>query len=280
MPGDVVPSASEQGHSASPAAEVAAAEKWTREKLLWLRPWNPTLYSFATTRNKDYAFTPGQFARLGLAGSGTDAGTVWRAYSLLARPLDDFLEFICVAVPGGAFTGRLAQTAPGDEILVEKSSYGFLTTARFSGGRDLWMLGSGTGIGPYLSILREGSAARAYENLILVHSVRRGADLAYVEEIAAMAARSRTGERGAQLHYVPVVTREACPGALDQRIPALIEGGKLQQAVGLPLDLERSRLMICGNPELAAELRHLLTERGFRVGRRGESGQLAFENYW
>jgi ferredoxin--NADP+ reductase len=167
---------------------------------------------------------------------------------------------------------------PGDEVLVEKSSYGFLTTERFSGGRDLWMLGSGTGIGPYISILRDGAAARQYENLILVHSVRLAAELAYGEEIAAIAAGGAGGN--ARLHYVPVVTREAQTGALDQRIPALIDSGRLQQAVGLPLDLERSRLMICGNPELAAALRSQLTDRGFRVGRRAEPGQLAFENYW
>jgi len=262
---------SEAARLEPPAAP--AAERWTMQRVLWVKPWSPTLFSFATSRSPEYDFIPGQFARLGVA---TAEGPVWRAYSLVARPEDDFLEFFSVIVPNGAFTSRLSQMRSGDEIMVDKTSYGFLTTERFADGRDLWLLGSGTGIGPFISILRSGTAAR-FENAVLVHSVRRGSELAYREEIAAM--RQQPGA-GARLHYVPVVTREPCKGALAVRIPQLIESGRLQQEVSLPLDLERSRLMICGNPEMAAELRSLLGDRGFRVGRRAQPGQLAFENYW
>jgi ferredoxin--NADP+ reductase len=265
---------------AGASGDVApTGEKWTRERILWLHRWTDTLLGFATSRSEEYRFTPGQFARLGLAGSD-GAAPVWRAYSLVARPDDNFLEFISVAVPGGTFTGRLALARPGDEILVDKNSYGFLTTERFNGGRELWMLGSGTGVGPYLSILRDARTLGNFSDAVLVHSVRYAAELAYRAEIEALVERSRAGQPGPRLHYVPVVTREKCDGAFANRVTELITTGRLQETVGLPLDLDRSRLMICGNPEMAADLRELLTERGFRVGRRSEPGQLAFENYW
>jgi ferredoxin--NADP+ reductase len=252
-----------------------AADKWTTEKLLGVRSWTDRMFSFVTSRDPAFAFSAGQFVRLGVDdGAG---GIVWRPHSMVSAPTDVDLEFLTVMVPEGAFTTRLARLHPGDSLYVEKMPYGFLTADRFVGGQDLWLLATGTGLGPYVSTLREAMPWRRYENLLVVHSVKYAAELAYREEFAKMATQA-TGP--ARLHYMPVVTGEVCTGALDQRIPILIENGRLEAAFGLTLDLERSRIMICGNPAMAKELRELLTGRGFRVDRRAAPGQLAFENYW
>lgn len=161
-----------------------------------------------------------------------------------------------------------------------EASYGYLTTARFVGGKDLWMLSSGTGLAPFLSILRDPSVWEQYENLIVVHSARHAGELAYRDAIAAIAHGEPFAGQSTRLHYVPVVTRECSPVALVARIPQLIEDGRLEAAAGVRLDLERSRIMVCGNPQMTDDLRGLLTARGFQVSRRATPGQLAFENYW
>ncbi len=255
---------------------LQTGQKWTVERLLWRRHWSENMFSFATTRDPAFDFTPGQFARLGIPDDS--GGIIWRPHSMVSSDKEPQLEFLSVVVPEGAFTTRLVRMQPNDPIYIEKVSYGFLTPQRFADGRDLWMLASGTGLGPYVSILRANKVWRQYANIVVVHSVRRANELAYQTEMETLAGSNGAG--AARLRYIPVVTRESCPGALGERIPKLIEGGELMAAAGLPLDVEHSRLMICGNPDMAADLRHLLTERGFRVGRRAEPGQLAFENYW
>jgi ferredoxin--NADP+ reductase len=254
------------------------AAKWTSEVILSVRAWTPSLFSFRTSRDPGFRFTPGQFARIGIATS--TGGAVWRAYSVVSAAHDAHLEFFSVVIPDGKFTGRLATFRPGDRIMVEKSAYGFLTLDRFAGGDDLWMISSGTGLGPFLSIVHDPAAWARFENLIVVHSVRRPEELAYRDEIAAFEKPVLSNGQRARLRYVPVVTRACCPDALPARIPLLIEDGRLEKAAGARLDLERSRLMVCGNPQMASDLRDQLTGRGFRVGRRNDPGQLAFENYW
>ena len=258
--------------------DEARSQKWTSEAILSVRAWTPSLFSFRTTRDPDYRFAPGQFARIGVATP--TGGAVWRAYSIVSATHDEYLEFFSVVIPGGKFTSRLAQFSPGDRIMVEKDAYGFLTLDRFTGGNDLWMISSGTGLGPFLSMLHDPQTWSRFENLAVVHSVRQPEELAYRDEIAAFAIQGLQTGRRARLRYVPVVTRVCCPDALSARIPQLIEDGRLEKSAGMGLDLERSRLMICGNPQMASDLRAQLTARGFRVGRRNAPGQLAFENYW
>lgn len=259
-------------------AQATPSAKFTAEAVLTVRRWAPNLFSLRTSRYRGYRFTPGQFARLGIARE--DGSIVWRAYSIVSATYDEHLEFFSVVIPGGEFTSRLASLRPGDRILVDKASYGYLTTDRFVGGQDLWMLSSGTGLAPFVSILRDLDSWERYDNLIVVHSARHAGELAYREEIAAIARSELFSGRRARLRYVPVVTRECCPDALVARIPQLIEDGRLEAAAGVRLDPERSRIMVCGNPQMTDDLRGLLTARGFRVSRRTNPGQLAFENYW
>jgi len=258
--------------------DTAAGPRYTCETIVAVRHWTPTLLSFRTSRAAGFRFTPGHYARVGLHAQ--DGRIVWRPFSLASAAQDEHLEFFAVLVPGGQFSGLLAGIGERDPILLEKTSYGFLTIAHFAPGKDLWLLASGTGLGPYISILRDPATWRAYDNLIVVHSVRYGSDLAYREEIGAIAHQQRTGGSRARLQYLPAVTRECFPGAFPVRIPALLEDGRLEQAAGLELDPQRARIMVCGNPHMARELRRQLTQRGFRTNRRAAPGQLGFENYW
>lgn len=262
------------------------AHKFTRQAITWIKPWTDHLFSFRITRDAGYRFKPGQFARLGVFRNDGAKGPryVWRAYSIVSADYDEFLEFYSIVVPGGEFTAQLARLREGDEILIEKLNYGFLTQDRFEGGKDLWLLSSGTGIAPFISILYDLGAWEQYERLILVHSVRNANELAYRDTVESFRTHEVFGEELAadphKLVYVPVVTREPHDGALQARIPALLGSGALEARAGVKLDHQRSRIMICGNPKMVDDIRHHLQNGGYRVSRRGEPGHMAVENYW
>lgn len=257
---------------------TVSSDKYTSETITELRTWTPNLFSFKTTRDKAYRFIPGQFARLGVRAQ--DGEIVWRAYSIVSANYDDFLEFYSIVVPGGAFTSQLYKLKVGDQILVEKKSYGFLTTDRFELGKDLWMLSTGTGLAPFISILYDLSTWQTYENLVLVHSVRNKQELAYEQAIQAFKQHEIFSEFESRLIYVQAVTREAVPDTLNARITDLLQNGELERFVGIPINQVRSRIMICGNPDMVNDTRKILIDRGLRLARRGEPGHLAVENYW
>ena len=258
---------------------MGTTDKYTTETITTVRPWTDSLFSLRTTRDRGYRFVPGQFARLGVRG-GRDGEIVWRAYSIASAAHDEHLEFFSVVVPGGAFTSRLAQLREGDEILVERNSYGFLTTDRFEAGRDLWMLATGTGLAPFLSILHDFATWESYDNLVLVQSVRTQPELAYEDLIRGFEKSEYYAQFAHKLRYERIVTREPVPGALRDRVTKLLASGVLEDNIGLRLDHDRSRIMLCGNPEMVEDSRRILVERGFRLSRRGEPGHLAVENYW
>lgn len=261
-----------------PAAAPSPTEKATGERILSVHRWNGKLFSLRTTRSPSFRFEAGQFARLGIAsGRG---GLIWRPYSMVSASYDEHLEFLSILVPEGAFSTRLAQAAVGDPLFVEKRPYGYLTTSRFAGGDDLWLLASGTGIAPFLSILRDPDTWQRYDNLVLAYSVREARDLAYRDEIAALPADPLLADGKARLHFVPVVTRESVPGALGRRLTDLLRDGELERHVGLTLDPDRARLLICGNPQMLDDVRDVLRERGLRLDRGREPGHFATENYW
>jgi ferredoxin--NADP+ reductase len=266
--------------AASPSKEDtgAASVRYTTEALLDIRRWTESLLSFRTTRAPDFRFTPGRYARLGLGPP--DANVVWRPFSIVSGADEEHLEFFAVLIPGGEFSELLSRISVDDTIRVEKAAYGFLTIDHFEPGKDLWLLASGTGLGPFLSILKDPATWHAYETVIVAHSVRHARELAYRQEIPALLQRELLSAAPNRLRYLPVVTREPVAGALPARIPQLVEDGRLEQAAGIELDPQRSRIMVCGNPEMARELRRQLTERGFRTNRRAAPGQVAFENYW
>lgn len=240
-----------------------------------IRWWAPHLLSFRTDRPAGFRFEAGQFVRLGLNG-------VFRAYSLVSGPYDDYLEYYSIVVPGGAFTQALARCNVGDSIWMEPEAHGFLTLSRFPLEGDLWMLASGTGLAPFLSILSDPDAWMSFDRLILVHSVRTAEELAYGDWLEGLRTHEVFGEYAERLTVVPVVTRGPSDvhHALGQRIPALLESGSLERHAGVFLSLDRSKIMICGNPDMLSDTRKALKERGFVSARQSRPGQIATENYW
>ncbi|MDX5371453.1 MAG: ferredoxin--NADP reductase [Pseudomonadaceae bacterium] len=257
---------------------TASEEKFTRQTLTEVRVWSPSLFSLRCTRDPGFRFRAGQFVRLGVRkASGC---IVWRAYSVVSAPHDDYLEFFSIVVPGGEFTGELSRLKAGDELLVEKQATGYLTLDRFPDGRDLWLIGTGTGLAPFLSILQDLEAWQRFEHIVLVYSARDHGELAYQELIAELPQREWLEGAGRKLRYIPVVTRERVAGALNARITLLIESGELERAAGLKLAPEHSRIMLCGNPQMIEDTRAVLKARNLNLALTRRPGQVAVENYW
>lgn len=245
----------------------------TEQHIRAIHGWTDSLWSLRVDKPADFHFQPGHYARLGLPLA--DAAPLWRPYSIVSAPSEPQLEFLITLIPGGAFTGLLAKLCVGDPVMLESAAMGFFFEPQLAPGEDLWMLATGAGLGPYVSLLRTPEALARYRRLVLVHSVRGAAELAYADELTALAAAS-----GGRLCYQPVVTREVGATVLSERIPQLIEDGRLPAHLGLSFDAATSRVMVCGNPDFTADMRRLLNARGFTPCRRGLAGCMLFENYW
>jgi len=257
---------------------TVSEEKFTRQTLTEVRSWSPSLFSLRCTRDAGFRFRAGQFVRLGVRkASGC---IVWRAYSVVSAPHDDYLEFFSIVVPGGEFTSELSRLRASDELLVEKQATGYLTLDRFPDGRDLWLIGTGTGLAPFLSILQDLEAWERFERIVLVYSARERGELAYQELIAELPQREWLEGVAEKFRYLPVVTRESVPGALGERVTALIENGELELAAGLALEPEHSRIMLCGNPQMIEDTRAVLKARQLNLALTRRPGQVAVENYW
>ena len=248
--------------------------------MVWLHRWNSSLMSFRLRRDPGYVFMPGQFARIGLVKENGE--TLWRAYSIVSAPHEAFLEFFLLVVPAGEFSSRVGKFNVGDTMLVEQMPQGFLTVDRFQQPgtqQDLWLLATGTGLAPYISMLRDDAVWKRFENIILVVSVRERHDLGYTDELEGLAAdHARDGV--AKFHFVKTLTRDMLHGALHGRINTLVESGALENAAGVALSDGRSRFMLCGNPEMVETMRKLFKGRGFRMNRKLEPGHIIVENYW
>jgi ferredoxin--NADP+ reductase len=262
----------------SPGAARPGPSAATRQTVLAVRRWTDALVSVRVSRDPAFRFKAGHYARLGLAGP--DGAVVSRPLSIASAATDPHLDFLCTLVPGGELSSRLAACAAGDAAWIDRPSYGFLTVAGLAPGDDLWMLATGTGIAPFLSILREPEIHSAFRRIVVVHSVRVAAELAPAEPVAALAREGLPVVGAARVSYVPVVTREPGATALSARIPTMLADGALEDAVGARIDVARSRVMTCGNPAMAREVRGFLAARGFAPVRRNAPGQMVFENYW
>ncbi|WP_439859728.1 ferredoxin--NADP reductase [Pseudomonas sp. MBLB4136] len=257
---------------------TVSEEKFTRQILSDVHVWSPSLFSLRCSRDPGFRFRAGQFARLGVQKA--DGSLVWRAYSMVSAPHDEFLEFFSIVVPGGEFTSELSRLKAGDRLLVDKQAFGFLTLDRFADGRDLWLLASGTGLAPFLSLLQDFEAWQRFERIILVYSARTASELAYQELIRGIGQLEHLAEYADRLTYLPLVTREQAPGCLHARITTLLESGELERAAGVELSPEHSRLMLCGNPQMIDDTRALLKQRGLHLSLTRRPGQVAVENYW
>jgi ferredoxin--NADP+ reductase len=242
--------------------------------VLAVRRIAPNLVVLRVARPDGLDFEPGHYGRLGLRLADASQ-TTWRAYSFVSAPGEAELEFLVTVIPGGVLSEPLAALSPGDTVQVDPAARGFFVERELAEGDTLWMLATGSGLGPYISMLRDRGVLRRWQRLVLVHSVRTAAELAYADEI-----RTFEAEPGSPLRYVPVVTREPGAAALGERIPTLIERGTLQTEADARLDPAGSRVMVCGNPEFTGEMRKLLAARGFTPCRRAARGSMLFEHYW
>lgn len=276
-------------------------DKSIRVKVIEVTRWAPTLLSFKVTRPDGFKFTAGQFVRLGIHGKDLQYfaqnyetklitsetqdkpidldGYVFRAYSVASSPYDEFIEFFSVVIPHGEFTSKVNHIQVGDSLLLNTMPFGYLTLARYQLPlpNDLWLLATGTGLAPFLSILKTIEVWQQYQRIILVYSARTSQELAYQAEIDAI--KSIYGDNGAAFVFLPIVTREADYAGEKARIPNLILSGKLTQLVGQKLDKERSHVMLCGNPQMVEDTKEALKSIGLTMNRRGE-GNIAVENYW
>lgn len=250
-------------------------EKFSLEKVLSVHRWTDTLFSFTMTRPAHFKFTAGQFARIGLK-IGDEL--VVRAYSVVSSPFDETLEFFSIVVPEGKFTSNLQHLKVGDELYLEKIPYGYLTLARYQLPlpQDLWLLGTGTGLAPFLSMLQDFETWNKYKHINLVYSVRTQDELAYVDRIQEIADSFGEGYTG--FKFIPIITRDP-EAVLHHRLPILIENGELEKAAAMQLNPETSHVMLCGNPDMVEDTKEALKARGLTMNRRGE-GNIAVENYW
>jgi ferredoxin--NADP+ reductase len=245
-----------------------------QERVLSVRHWNDSLFSFTTTRNPGLRFRNGHFVMLGLEIEGRP---LLRAFSMVSANYDEHLEFYSIKVPDGPLTSRLQHIKPGDPILVGRKPTGTLLVDHMLPGKRLYLLATGTGIAPFMSIIRDPASYERFERVILVHGVRHVSDLGYRSIIEhELRQHELVGEQvAAQLLYYPTVTRE--PFRNQGRITDLIESGKLGDLGLPPLDAGDDRVMICGSPSVLESLVAILDARGFCEGSGEAQGQYVVE---
>lgn len=244
---------------------------WIKAEVIENRRWNKDLFSLVLDAEVD-AFTAGQFTKLGLE---IDGKIIQRAYSFVNPPSSKHLEIYATRVADGLLSPRLHALETGDTVLITKEASGFFTLEEIPEGEDLWMLSTGTAIGPFLSILQEDEVWQRFRKVVLVHAVRFSADLSYQAEINELKQK-----RSDQIIVQPFVSREPKAGALSGRITHALEDGLLERMVGLTMTQEKSQVMLCGNPQMVKDVRAILIEKGLEKNLRRKPGNITTEQYW
>lgn len=243
---------------------------WLQGTVTATTHWTDSLFSIKV-QTAPFEFIAGQFVRLAM---DTAEGKVQRAYSLLNSPGSRELEFLISTVADGLLSPLLQQLKPGDTVQVSQPASGFFVMDEVPDGSTLWLISTGTGIGPYLSMLGTDTPWRRFSSIVLLHSVRFAAELVYQTLIQQL-----QQQYGKQLHYQSIVTREQYAGALQQRIPDLISSGQLQTSCGQKLDTQ-SQVLLCGNPHMITETKAVLESLGLKKNLRRDPGQITVEQYW
>jgi ferredoxin--NADP+ reductase len=243
---------------------------WLEGRILDNRHWTETLFSLKVEAPR-LRFRAGQFVRIALDIGGA---RIPRPFSFVNPPEDPVLEFYGVLVPDGPLSPRLAELKPGDRLYVADNPSGFLVLDEVAAAEDLWMVSTGTGIAPFLSILRTAAPWERYKRVVLVHAARYGRELVYGDLLADLQ-RKYPGK----FKILRLVSREQSPGTLQGRIPAAIEDGRLEAAGG-PISPERSQFMLCGNPQMLKDVTAVLAARGLRKHRRRAPGHITVESFW
>ena len=246
------------------------------ERVLTVRHWTEDYFSFTTTRDDGLRFENGQFVMIGLPVEGRP---LMRAYSIASANWEEHLEFFSIKVPGGPLTSRLRHLQPGDDLLVSRKPTGTLLVSDLRPGRNLYLLATGTGLAPFLGVIKAPEVYERFDNVVLTHGVRGVADLAYHDYIVNELPRHEyLGDAiSRQLLYYPAVTRE--PFRHQGRLTTLLDSGQMPGDLGLaPLDASLDRAMICGGPQMLADFRTILDGRGFSAAPRiGTVGDYVYE---
>ncbi len=248
---------------------------FNEEKVLSVHHWTDRLFSFTTTRDQAMRFSNGHFTMIGLR---VENKPLLRAYSIASANYEDHLEFLSIKVEDGPLTSRLRNIQVGDTIIVGRKSTGTLVIDYLLPGKRLYMLATGTGLAPFMSIVRDPATYERFEQIVLVHGVRIVDELAYHGLLVDhLPAHEFLGDMvSSQLLYYPTVTREEYRN--QGRIPDLVESGKLFADLGLPaFDPAHDRAMICGSPAMLRDLKGLLERRGFREGNTSTPGDFVIE---
>jgi ferredoxin/flavodoxin---NADP+ reductase len=246
-----------------------------REKVLSVRHWTDTLFSFTATRNSGFRFQNGQFAMIGLE---VDGRPLLRAYSMASANHEEALEFFSIKVADGPLTSRLQKIKQGDTILVGRKATGTLITDNLIPGQRLLLLSTGTGLAPFASLIKDPDVYDRFESIVLVHGCRQVSELAYGEQLVATLGEDEFFGplMREQFIYYPTVTRE--PFRNRGRITDLITSEQLFNDIGLPpLDIATDRIMLCGSPGMLEELRQTFEARGFLEGSHSEPGHFVIE---
>ncbi len=245
------------------------------ETVLGVHHWTDRLFSFTTTRDMGFRFENGQFAMIGLELGGRP---LLRAYSIASANYEEQLEFLSISVPDGPLTSQLCKVRPGDVVLVGRKPTGTLLAENLRPGRNLYLLATGTGLAPFLALIKDPAIYERFDRVVLAHGVRVSGELAYANHIRHELPRHEfLGEEvAAKLLYYPTVTREAYQ--TTGRLTDLIETGKMFADLGLPpLDPEHDRVMICGSEAMLADLEAMLERRGFDEGNSTTPGAYVVE---
>ncbi|GAB3189632.1 ferredoxin--NADP reductase [Hydrogenophaga aquatica] len=249
---------------------------FNEERVLTVHHWTDRLFSFTTTRDQAFRFSNGHFTMIGLKQE--NGKPLLRAYSIASPNYEEHLEFLSIKVPDGPLTSRLQHIQPGDKIIVGRKPTGTLLIDYLLPGKRLYLLGTGTGLAPWMSVIRDPATYEKFEQVILVHGVRQVNELAYYEYITVdLPKHEFLGEIVTnQLKYYPTVTRE--PFKNRGRITNLLETGKLEDDLGLPrLNPAEDRVMICGSPEMLRDLKHMMEARQFVEGNTSTPGDFVIE---
>ncbi|GAC1337519.1 MAG: ferredoxin--NADP reductase [Acetobacteraceae bacterium] len=246
-----------------------------QETVTGVRHWTDTLFSFTATRDPAFRFLSGQFTMIGLQ---VDGKPLLRAYSMASAHYEEQLEFFSIKAPNGPLTSRLQHLQPGDPILVGRKPVGTLVQDSLTPGRTLYLLGTGTGLAPFASIIKDPDVYDRFERIVLVHGCRFIAELAFGEElVASLPENEFIGELVREkLLYYPTVTRE--PFRNRGRITELLASRKLTADLNLPpLGPEHDRVMLCGSPVFLSDMVELLNKGGFTEGSHSAPGQYVIE---
>ena len=248
---------------------------YNEETVLEVKHWTDTLFSFKTTRTPSFRYENGQFAMMGIENEGRP---LVRAYSMVSPNYDEELEFFSIKVPDGPLTSKLQHIREGDRILISKKPTGTLIIDNLVPGRNLYLLSTGTGLAPFMSIIRDPNTYERFEKIVLVHGCRQIAELAYGERIQKELPQDEfIGELiRDQLIYYPTVTRE--PFTHRGRITDLITSGQMFKDMGIaPLSAADDRVMLCGSPQMLSDMKAMLERMGFNEGSSGKPAQYVVE---